>query len=225
MRFAIADPIACRRTSAKPTAAAWRLALLAASLLLLTACAPEATQDPSGPYSGSRLDGPAPEVTLTDQDGAPFSLTHVNGRVVALTFMDSTCQDVCPLTAAEFRAVYAALPTEDQARVAFVGVNANALAASQADVLRATRQWRLDEIPSWTFLTGEPAALHAVWQAYGVEAEPVGTRVSHTAGVFLIDRWGVQRWYISVPLEDPAWDGLPLRDILLRRVRELLAEG
>ncbi len=39
--------------------------------------------------------------------------------------------------------------------VVFLGVNVNVKANAIADVLETTREWRLDEIPSWHFLTGD----------------------------------------------------------------------
>jgi protein SCO1/2 len=216
-------PELLRRIPAMTNRIALRPAVALAAAIL-GACGPAPTEDPSGPYAGSRLTGAAPQIVLIDHGGEPLALASLRGDVVVLTFMDSTCQDVCPLTAAELRLVHRELTTAERQGTSFIGVNANALASSVPDVLRATRQWRLDEIESWHFVTGEPDALRAVWEAYGIEAAPDGVRVRHTSGVFLIDRRGSLRWYVSVPLEDPEWDGPALSEILLRRIRELLME-
>ena len=184
------------------------------------------SDDASGPYAGSPIQGAAPVFELVDQSGERVQLRDFRGRVVALTFFDSRCRDVCPLTSAELIAAWQGLTPEEREQVALLGVNVNADANTVEDVAAASREWRLDEIPAWTFLTGSAEELREVWQAYPIEVRPDAAHgaIDHTSGVFLIDRSGDLRWYISVPLEDPAWDGPRLAEILVLRVRELLGE-
>lgn len=40
----------------------------------------------------------APDFTLTDQDGNPFTLNSTEGKGVMLYFGYTSCPDVCPLT-------------------------------------------------------------------------------------------------------------------------------
>ena len=205
---------------------AFSVVLLAA--MLAAGCTPRTAvrDDPGAPYAGSRLQAPAPSFSLLDQTGARVGLTDFRGRVVALTFFDSRCRDVCPLTSHELIAAWLALTAEERQQVALLGVNVNVDANTVEDVAAASREWRLDEIPAWHFLTGSPEELREVWQAYPIEVhpDPEGDAISHTSGVFLIDAQGNLRWYVSVPLEDPAWDGPRLAEILVLRVRELLGE-
>jgi protein SCO1/2 len=184
------------------------------------------SEDASGPYAGSPIQGTAPALELVDQSGERVGLSDFRGNVVALTFFDSRCRDVCPLTSAELIAAWQALTPVEREQVALLGVNVNADANTVEDVAAASREWRLDEIPAWHFLTGSAEELQEVWQAYPIEVEPDPTHgaIDHTSGVFLIDRSGDLRWYVSVPLEDPAWDGTRLAEILVLRVRELLSE-
>ncbi|MGH2627142.1 MAG: SCO family protein [Anaerolineales bacterium] len=197
-------------------------------ILLAAGCAriPSSDDDARAAYAGSPLHGPAPDFALTDQFGARVRLGDFRGRVVALTFFDSRCRDVCPLTSAELIAVWLALTPEEQGRVALLGVNVNAAANAVEDVAQASEEWRLAEIPAWHFVTGSPEELRQVWQEYPIEVQPdpAGESISHTSGIFLVDSAGNLRWYVSVPLEDPAWDGRRLAEILVLRVRELLGE-
>jgi cytochrome oxidase Cu insertion factor (SCO1/SenC/PrrC family) len=49
---------------------------------------------------GSSLGGqPAPDIALVNQFGQPMSLSQFHGKVVVLSFQDSECTTVCPLTA------------------------------------------------------------------------------------------------------------------------------
>jgi hypothetical protein len=49
----------------------------------------------------------------------------------------------------------------------------------------------------------------------------------HTPGTFLIDSLGEQRWYIStiLPGEPDTVLALPLSDLLLKHIREILDEN
>jgi cytochrome oxidase Cu insertion factor (SCO1/SenC/PrrC family) len=147
--------------------------------------------------------------------------------VVALTFLDSQCRDVCPLTTAELITAWLALDAAARKEVAFVGVNVNDQANEVSDVAAASQEWRMAEIPSWRFVTGTPQDLRVVWEAYPIEVQPApeGDAISHTSGIFLIDASGELRWYVSVPLGEPAWSGPRLAEILVQRIRELLAEA
>ena len=45
---------------------------------------------------------PAPDFTLTDQNGHSLTLSHLRGRVVVMEFMDTHCTDICPIVSQEF---------------------------------------------------------------------------------------------------------------------------
>lgn len=202
-------------------------ALLLLLAALVAACGPVATptDDPGAPYAGTRLEGTAPDFELLDQTGAAVSWHDFQGQVVALTFLDSRCRDVCPLTSAEIIAAWRGLSEGEQRAVAILGVNVNAEANAVEDVATASREWRLAEIPAWRFLTGSPDDLRAIWDAYPIEVQPSPAgAIDHTSGIFLIDTGGSLRWYVSVPLQDPAWSGPRLAEILVRRLKELIEE-
>lgn len=198
-------------------------------LILLPACSAS-----SGPtvyadvYEGTQMDGIAPDFRLTNQRGETVALADFQDKVVALTFMDSHCQDTCPLTAGELRRVSQALGDETNS-VVFIGVNVNAQANAVADVAAATQEWRLDEIPNWHFLTGNTSELEPVWNAYTVEVMPpvdeTGDLV-HSPGIYLIDHAGQRRWYVSTPFVEPGTPApsRPLNELLTMRIRQLLSE-
>jgi protein SCO1 len=187
------------------------------------------TQGNTPSYEGTELNGEAPDFQLTDQNGLPISLSDFRGQVVVLTFMDSKCTDTCPVTAAHFRETYRKLSENEAKRVAFLGVNVNVDESDVSDVSESTHSWLLDEIPSWHFLTGDQEVLEPVWNDYGVTAvhSHDGNSVMHTPGTFLIDPLGQQRWYIStiLPGEADTVLALPLSDLLLKHIREILDEN
>jgi hypothetical protein len=138
--------------------------------------------------------------------------------------------DTCPLTAFELRTAHTSLGTIEK-EVVFLGVNVNRNFNHPDDVASFTAQHRLEEIPTWHFLTGDAEELEPVWRDYSIEVrpseEPDEEDFEHTPGVYVIDRDGDLRWYVSTPLLEEGlvspWTGPRLGEILAARTRELLA--
>ena len=175
-------------------------------------------------YEGTQLSGEAADFQLTDQNGSTINLSDFRGKVVVLTFMDSKCTDTCPLTAAHFRETYRQLTQNEANQLAFLGVNVNVEASSVSDVLETTYAWHLDEVPSWHFLTGSHEVLEPIWKDYGVSVTHSHdtNSIMHTPGTYLIDQSGQKRWYISTPFSSDADLTLPLSELLLKHIREIL---
>ncbi len=209
----------------------WHIWLISALILIAGTLAYFylSQQDRPESYQGTELSGEAPGFQLTDQKGSLINLSDFRGKVVILTFMDSTCKDTCPLTAAQFRQAYRQFNQNETSHVAFIGVNVNVEANQVEDVADITKTWHLEEIPSWHFLTGSRKELETVWKDYGVAVVPSadGNEIMHTPGVFLIDPSGQKRWYVSTPYsaEGNANWTLPLSDLLVTHVREILSES
>jgi cytochrome oxidase Cu insertion factor (SCO1/SenC/PrrC family) len=134
---------------------------------------------------------PAPPFSLLDQHGERTSLSEFRGKVVVLTFIDSRCKTICPLTAEVFRDVQRVLGPS-AAQVQLLAVNANPDHTSVNDV----REWsvRHGMLRRWEFLTGRTSQLRRVWVAYAVSStvEPNG-EVSHIPAVYVIDQRGGER--------------------------------
>ena len=82
-------------------------------------------------YEGTAVEGVAPDFRLVNQRGDAVALSDFRNHVVALTFLDPECTDVCPLTALDFQRVNQALGN-DAAHVVFLAVNANVATNSAA---------------------------------------------------------------------------------------------
>jgi protein SCO1 len=176
-------------------------------------------------YEGIALEGMAADFSLIDQQGATLSLSNLQGQVVVLTFLDSQCQEICPLTAAHLRMAHQALGAATHA-VTFIGINVNTAAAAVTDVAAATRKWQLDEIPSWHFLTGRRENLEPVWQAYDIGVASAEGELLHTPGVYVMDGTGHKRWYVSTAHTE-AYDIQeipPLNELLVKHVQALLQQ-
>src|SRR3984957_2364693 len=108
-----------------------------------------------GSSLGSR---PAPDFRLTNQFGQPMSLSQFRGKVVMLSFEDSECTTVCPLTTQSMLEAKQLLGAAGD-KVQLLGVDANPDAISTADVLSYSRTHGL--VNQWHFMTGSPAGLEA----------------------------------------------------------------
>ena len=94
--------------------ATWLTGLAVAAALALAGCSssgPSATgaspvssanaaamQNPNLDLGTPLGNKPAPDIKLVNQFGQPMSLSQFRGRVVMLSFEDSECTTVCPLT-------------------------------------------------------------------------------------------------------------------------------
>lgn len=179
-------------------------------VIALFACAPAAPR-----LSGTELGGDlARDFTLTDGvSGDAITLSSLRGNVVALAFLYTHCPDVCPLTAAQFRAAQTQLGT-DAARVRFVAVSVD----PDGDTPSAVKAFSLahDLRDNWRYLIGPRSALQPVWSAYGVGAfaAPTGSGVDHNDAIYLIDAAGHEREIVH--------SDIALRD-LVADIRAVLA--
>jgi protein SCO1 len=106
---------------------------------------------------------PARDFRLTDEDGRRRSLSDARGKVVVLTFLYSTCRDLCPAQAAKIvQAV-----TQAGAGVVVYGVSVDPV----GDTPERVREWLavrgLEDAPVH-FLIGSREQLAPVWAAYGI---------------------------------------------------------
>jgi cytochrome oxidase Cu insertion factor (SCO1/SenC/PrrC family) len=145
---------------------------------------------------GSSLGGlPAPDFRLLNQFGQPMSLSQFRGKVVVLSFQDSECTTVCPLTAQSMLEAKQMLGSAG-ARVQLLGVDANPDATSVADVLAYSRVHGM--VNQWDFLTGSLAQLKATWAAYHIAVQIEQGMIDHTPALFVIDQQGrEQKLYLT----------------------------
>lgn len=146
---------------------------------------------------GTPINQPAPGFTLRDQDGRLTTLAQFRGKVVALTFIDPVCTQLCPLTT---RSLVGALrllgPAASQ--VQLLGIDANPQKTKISDVAAYTRTHELEG--RWRFLTGSPAELERVWKDYHIYVAVEKDDIEHTAVVVLIDGNGNERNVLSTPM-------------------------
>ena len=143
----------------------------------------------TNPYvdPGTRLSGPAPDFTLTDELGQHVSLHAFRGKVVILAFNDSECTTICPLTTTAMLAAKRMLGAAGS-QVQLLGVDANPKATALQDVLSYSQLHGM--LRDWRFLTGSLSQLKHVWHAYHIEAAIEAGQIAHTPAVYVIDPRG-----------------------------------
>ena len=151
--------------------------------------------------ASGQMDTPAPNFTLTSQDGRQVSLASLRGKVVLLTFLDPVCTTDCPIIAQEMRAADTELGGKASG-VELVAVVANPTYTSTSFTQAFTRQEGFSQVPNWLYLTGPLSQLQAVWHNYGIEVEnlPAGAMSAHNDLAYVIDAAGTVREEIS---DDP----------------------
>jgi protein SCO1 len=137
--------------------------------------------------------GRAPEFTLTSQDDARVGLRDFRGKVVALTFIYTSCPDTCPLLTAKMVQVQDELGPAFGPKIAFISISVDP-ERDTPEVLKQYAQIFSVKLAGWAFLTGSPSAIRDVTRRYGVfVAKAADGSVDHTALTSLIDRRGCLR--------------------------------
>jgi protein SCO1 len=137
--------------------------------------------------------GAAPDFALISQDGAEVTLAALRGKVVAVTFVYTSCPDVCPMLTDKMARVQDELGSDFGSKIAFVSITTDP-ERDTPEVLKGYAQAFEANLAGWSFLTGEPAAVLDVAHRYGVAvAKAADGRVDHTMLTTLIDRQGTMR--------------------------------
>jgi len=165
------------------------IALLLVGTLLLAACRPASTLP---------VLYPAPEFSLTDQQGRPTTSAELAGKVVVADFVFTTCTEVCPLLSGTMSQVQAGLK-----QAGLLGNKAVLLSFSvdpEQDTPAALAEYaeRFGADPNgWRFLTGDRAQIEALLTTgYKVGAPPrtPGREIVHTTRFVVVDPRGQVRW-------------------------------
>lgn len=134
------------------------------------------------------------DFTLTDQNGRPFTLSSVRGKVALVFFGYTFCPDVCPTTLSKLSAVTRALG-DDRRRVIVVYVSVDPARDTPAALKTYLASYAVDAVG----LTGKPDAVAAVAKQYGAgyEIEPTTSAasyfVAHSTTLYALDAQGQTR--------------------------------
>jgi protein SCO1/2 len=132
-----------------------------------------------------------PDFQLTDQSGAPVALSALKGKVVAVTFIYSRCPlpDYCPRMVENFRAIRQRFAERMNRDLVFLTISFD----PQYDTPEVLAKYAASQRaggPGWHFLTGDPARVERVCNAFGIQYWAEEGLITHSLQTAVIDRGG-----------------------------------
>ncbi len=161
----------------------------------------------------------APDIKgLVTDEGKPFSLKELRGKVIIMTYGYTHCPHVCPTITAFLKQVESKLKRkglEGKFKIVFITVD------PEMDTVERLEEYKREKgFNDWVFLTGDKKALKKVWRDYDVFVQDKGfmemkhgkmvmkhRMINHTAKATVIDKKG----YI---VEEFKTMYLPVKDIV-----------
>ena len=150
---------------------------------------------------------------LVDQDGKTVTLASFAGKTVVLADFLTQCQEICPLTSAALSDVSSAVTKaglDDDVVILEASVD-----PERDDVAHlAAYQKLFGASPNWTFVTGNPSDIDALWKQFGVGLErkdidedpapkdwltgaPLTYDIDHQDIVIVIGPDGHEKWLVN----------------------------
>ena len=144
---------------------------------------------------GQRFTKKAADFTLTEQDGNPFRLSAMHGKVVLLTFGFTHCPNICPMTLANLAAVFNSLSPDEQRRVQVIFISVD----PERDTTKVLKDYVPFFQPCFIGLTGSPDQIAKVAKDYGAyyrtkyQDSPIAANyyaIEHSTEIYLINAEG-----------------------------------
>jgi cytochrome oxidase Cu insertion factor (SCO1/SenC/PrrC family) len=193
--LAVAAVLAVAGCSSSGSSAAGAASQPSGSQSSTSANSDAAMENPNLDLGSSAGDKPAPNLTLVNQFGQQMSLSQFRGKVVMLSFEDSECTTVCPLTT-QSMVLAKELLGKAGSSVQLLGVDANPDAIKVANVMDYSRVHGM--VNQWDFLTGSLPQLKSAWKAYDVDVQIESGQIDHTPALYVIDQQGrEQKVYLT----------------------------
>ena len=137
---------------------------------------------------------PIPDFSLTDQEGRLFKFQSLRGKVVLVSFIYTTCPDVCPLITTSMRLVQEGLMPSGRRPVFFLSITTDPEVDTPEVLKSYAARYKID-FSNWSFITGDLQSLIPVWKVFGVKVERKARGlINHTSLTGLIDKKGVMRF-------------------------------
>jgi protein SCO1/2 len=132
----------------------------------------------------------APAIHLRNYLGQPITLRQYRGKAVLVTFLYTSCPDICPLIASDLRIALDTLGRRDS-QVQIIAVSVDPRGDTPAAVARFLADHGMTG--RMQYLIGSAGELARTWAAWGVGAKPeVGqpNLIAHSALVYGISAGG-----------------------------------
>jgi protein SCO1 len=132
-----------------------------------------------------------PDFELTDQSGQPVALSALKGKVVAVTFIYSRCPlpDYCPRMVENFRAIRQRFSARMDRDLVLLTISFDPQYDTPQILSRYAASQRAGGA-GWHFLTGDPAKVERVCNAFGIQYWAEEGLITHSLQTAVIDRNG-----------------------------------
>jgi protein SCO1 len=133
------------------------------------------------------IGAPMPDFSLVDTRGERVSLSGLRGQVVLVTFIYTRCPlpDYCPLQMANFAQLRERLGRD----VTLLTITFDPRHDTSEVMARYGATYGADGV-GWRLLTGTPAEIERVTEAFGIEFHPEEGLITHSLQTAVIDREG-----------------------------------
>jgi protein SCO1 len=134
---------------------------------------------------------PMPNFELTDQSGQRVALSMLKGKVVAVTFIYTRCPlpDYCPRMVENFRSVRQRFAARMDRDLVFLTISFDPKFDTPEMLTKYAASQRAGG-PGWHFLTGDPANVERVCNAFGIQYWAEEGLITHSLQTAVIDREG-----------------------------------
>jgi protein SCO1 len=137
------------------------------------------------------IGAPVSDFTLTDQTGKRVSLSRFAGKVVAVTFIYTSCPlpDYCFRLSNNFGRLQKRFARQMGRDLVLLSISFDPVHDQPEVLAKYASNWKADP-NSWRFLTGTPAEVKAVCRLFGLNFWPDEGALAHSMHTLVIDRQG-----------------------------------
>src|SRR5437773_8319921 len=150
----------------------------------------------------------APDFTLATQDSSKLSSSDLNGKVLLVSFIFTTCNGTCPATTHRMSQIQEEMKSRQlfkDGRVRLLSISLDPV-RDTPEVLRGYMKLYDADPSRWTFLTGPPDQVSGVVKSWGMWAKPAANgQLDHPSRIFLVDTQYRIREIYNLNFLKPKW--------------------
>ncbi len=149
----------------------------------------------NGQVTTDRVGGSAGQTAdfkLKDQDGRPFHLAQLRGKLILLFFGYTSCPDACPTTLSKLHSVYKMLGDAERDRVVTLFVSLDPARDTPPALKKYLEYFKINSVG----LTGTKTEIDEVVRQYGARYEieqsdsAAGYHINHSTDLYLLNQKG-----------------------------------
>ena len=125
---------------------------------------------------------------LISSTGNGFSIRDLNGKLVLVNFMFTSCGDICPIQTSTLKQVMLTLGQAELNNLVFLSISIDPTRDLPEELARYKRSHNIDT-DSWIFSTGTETSIETLTSAFDASSDNDDV-LNHRARYYLLDRSG-----------------------------------